>query len=197
MKGLYKTPIFSDCDQDFVHNLASHAKLKILPENSLITASDVKSCWIHIILRGYCILQSRMAGDREKNTITVLKPGDACPVVEALNQVLVFVNVKTITAVELISINLKKLDESLCRFPHIRDEFSNILNQHRNQHEALMLRKKGRLPEMTPLQQSLGPGELFVYDVYETKRSSQLTKEFKTHFAALGKSLCLINIQIL
>lgn len=197
MSGLYKSLLFANCDQDFVHSIALRSKLKLLPEGTLVTAADVKSRWIYVILRGKCILQSRMAGDKERKHFTILKSGDACPVVEALNQVLVFVNVKTITAVELISIDLKNFEQSLTRFPDVRNEFSAVLNQHRDEYETVLLRRKGRLPEMTPPQRSLGQGDLFVYDyVTANKKINRRTQEFKTHFEALGKWFIFTNQKI-
>lgn len=192
MKGLYKTTLFKDCDQNFVHNIASHASLDILPENALITNADIKSSWIHIILRGYCILQSHMAGDKERGTVTVLKPGDACPVVETLNRVLVLVDVKAVTAVELISIKLTNLEESLDRFPDLKDEFTIALSEHRKQNESLLLRRRGRLPEMVPFKKSMGQGDLFKYNIYDVTKVAREIQDFKKNFAHLGKLLALL-----
>lgn len=191
MKGLYKTQLFQDCDLEFIHCIASEATVQVLPENTLITTADVKSSWIHIIMRGYCILQSTMAGDREKNTVTVLKPGDAYPVVETLNEVLVLVNVKTITCVEIISISLKKLREALARFSHLEEQFSVAVSKHRMQNESLLLRRKGRLPDMVPFEKSMGQGDLFKYNICETVKITRRDEEYRRHFAGLGKNLNL------
>lgn len=192
MKGLYKTTLFQDCDQDFIHSIAAQANLEILPEDALITTANVKSSWIHVILRGYCILQSHMAGDMERGTITVLKPGDACPVVETLNQVLVLVDVKAVTAVELISIKLTNLQESLNRFPDIKDQFTTAISEHRKNNESLLLRRRGRLPEMVPFERSMGQGDLFKYNVYDSStKAAREIQEFKKHFANLGKILII------
>lgn len=187
MNGLYKTQLFQDCDLEFVHCIASQANIEVLPKDTLIVTADVKSSWIYVILRGYCILQSTMAGDREKDTITVLKPGDACPVVETLYEVLVMVNVKAITTVELISISLANFNESLSRFAHLKDQLAAALAEHRIHHEAILLRKKGRLPEMVPFEKSMGQGDLFKYNILEAVKISREDQEFKKAFAALGK----------
>lgn len=190
MKGLYKTPLFYNCEQDFVHSVAGQAVLNILPENGVITKADIKSSWIHIILRGYCKLKSNMAGDKEKHTVTVLKPGDAFPVLETLNQVLVLADVVAVTAVELISIKFTTLNDSLIRFPHIKLQISSALSEHRQQFETQLMRKKGRLPEMVPLKKSLGQGELFKYEIFDVQKTARELREYVAPFAALGRFEC-------
>lgn len=187
MKRLYNTPLFQDCDEEFVHSIAADVVLKTLPEDAVVTTADVQSSWIHVILRGYCNLQSTMAGDKERNSTTVLKPGDAFPIVETLNQVLVLANVTTVTAVELISIKLTNLHESLGRFPHEKVQFFSTLETHRSQFETQLLRKKGRLPEMIPSTKSLGQGELFEYKIYDKQETSREMQEYATPFARLGE----------
>lgn len=187
MKSLYNTPLFQDCDEEFVHSIAADAVLKTLPETAVVTTADVQSSWIHVILRGYCTLQSTMAGDKERNSMTILKPGDAFPVVETLNEVLVLANVTTVTAVELISIKLTNLHESLARFPQVKVQFSATMLKHRRRFEAQLLRKKGRLPEMIPSTKSLGQGELFEYKIYDTPETKREIQEFLVPFAALGE----------
>lgn len=86
-EGLNKSLLFQDCDQEFLHCVAENAVLKTLPPGGEVAGTHIKSSWIHVILRGYCEQKSFMTGDSERENITVLKPGDAFPVVEALSEV--------------------------------------------------------------------------------------------------------------
>lgn len=51
MECLRNTQLFSNCDQDFLHSVARDSVLKSLPEGTIVTSTDIKSSWIHVILR--------------------------------------------------------------------------------------------------------------------------------------------------
>lgn len=132
-------------------------------------------------------MTSIMAGDCDRNTVTIQKPGSAFPVVEALHQVLTLVSVTTITAVELISIPYLDIIECLNKTQETEEGLSKILKQHLKDHEAIFLRKRGRLPDMTPVEQSLGQGDFFKYQLFDTDLLSNEERDYIRPWKKLGK----------
>lgn len=97
-------------------------------------------------------------------------------------------SVTAVTAVELISIRLADLKESMQRFPFIRSEFIEALVDHRSLFETQLLRKKVPLPAMIPLpKKSLGHEELLEYYIYNSDEINDEVCEFKNPLPALGE----------
>lgn len=128
-----------------------------------------------------------MPGDCERDTVTILKSGDAFPVIEVLHQVLSLVNVTAITTVELISIKHSHLFEILMKNPNLGKDYKNILSQHFRENEVRLLRKRGRLPEMIPAEHSLGQGDMFTYEIRDDGEYNAEEIAYLGPFKKLGK----------
>lgn len=163
--------LFNDYANDVLEDVALTATTKAVPADIVMCKHDFKFNCIYLILRGYCELYSYMPGDKEKEQRRILKFGDSFPVVETLHQVLLFVDVKSLTAVQLICINTDVLFGVLKRHPLVHNELMESINEHYKINKLKLLRQRGRLQPLIPSQKSLGHGDMFTYTVFnETDR---------------------------
>lgn len=179
--------MFSDCADDVLKDVALVATLRAVPADVVICRHEFKAQSIYVILRGYCALNSHMAGDRERDAKSVLTFGDSFPVAETLHQVPVLVDVKSLTAVQLISIRIKDLFGVLKRHPLAHSELMESIDQHFNANKSKLLRQSARLPPMIPPQKSLGHGDMFTYAFSDKTEVNTAKEAFLMPFNKIGR----------
>lgn len=128
-----------------------------------------------------------MAGDKERNSKSILSFGDSFPVIETLHQVLLLVDVKSVTAVQLICIQYDDLFGVLKRHTVTHDELVQSIEEHFAGNKRKLLRESGRLPPMIPPQKSLGHGDMFTYTLSDKPEENTAREAFLMPFRKIGK----------
>lgn len=128
-----------------------------------------------------------MAGDSERGTENILTFGDPFPVIETLHQIPLLVDVKSVTAVQLICIQYDDLFGVLKRHPLQHDELVQSLKEHYVVNKLKLLKQTARLPAMIPPHKSLGHGEMFSYTISDKVEENTAREAFLMPFTKMGK----------
>lgn len=100
---------------------------------------------------------------------------------------LLLVDVKSLTSVQLICIDRGDLFRVLKRHPLVHDELAETVKQHFKKNKSKLLRLSGRLPPMIPAQQSLGHGDMFTYTLSDKVEVNTQKEAFLIPFENMGK----------
>lgn len=57
---IVKIPLFQNANMDFIHVIAAHSKLRVLPPNEVVVYSKGKTNEMYVIAKGYCSQQLGM-----------------------------------------------------------------------------------------------------------------------------------------
>lgn len=126
--------------------------------------------------------------------INPLQAGDVFPLVETIHEVLVLVDVQTLTTVEVIQIKYTDFLDILNGFSETKKEFMDTIKYHVEKYDVQLLRKGGRLPPLLSTEKSLGQGELFDYDVFDKEEEKVARMEYMAPFKKLGNLMLYCKI---
>lgn len=100
---------------------------------------------------------------------------------------ILLVDVKSLTAVQLVSINRDDLFRVLKRHPLVHDELAESIRKHYNANKSKLVRQSGRLPPMIPPEKSLGHGDMFTYTVSDKADVDTAKEAFLMLFQKMGR----------
>lgn len=100
---------------------------------------------------------------------------------------LLLVDVKSLTSVQLICINRNDLFRVLKRHAIFHNELMESLKEHYEDHKSKLLRQSGRLPPMIPKHKSLGHGDMFTYTYSDKTEGNVAERAFLTPFESKGR----------
>lgn len=98
-------------------------------------------------------------------------------------------NIRTLTSVEIISISYNDFNEILHANQQFRRGIQLTLTAHMQIFEKSLLRKKGRLPDISPIERSMGQGELFKYDLTDEEMIDHGKLAFDKPFMNIGEHI--------
>lgn len=101
---LEQTDFFKPFPRDFRSHLAHHSQIFLIPEGHELIKFEYRCFYLYIVVQGFCVGKSYTAGDLEKNIDTWYKRLDVFPLLEYLHQVGSLMDVKSHTAVQVITI---------------------------------------------------------------------------------------------
>lgn len=179
--------LFQNCDDHFIKCVAANSKIQILPPNTEIVTEKTRSAHLYIIIRGFILLNSYLAGDNEKGPKRILTEGDSFAIIECLHNVPVFVTVSSLTSVELLSVNGVFFMDLVKAFPSINVDLIAALNMHLSLNRNILLRLGGRLPPMKAAEKSLGQGDYFTYEIFDDDTLQRERMMYMQPFLKLGK----------
>lgn len=96
-------------------------------------------------------------------------------------------DVKSLTAVQLVSINRDDLFRVLKRHPLVHDELADSIRKHYKANKSKLVRQSGRLPPMIPPEKSLGHGDMFTYTVTDKPNVDTAKEAFLMPFQKMGR----------
>lgn len=132
-------------------------------------------------------MRSCLPSDKERDVENVLTFGESFNVIETLHQIPLLVDVKSLTAVQLICLNYNDLFGVLKRHPLMYDDFLKSIQKHYVANKSLLDKHSRRLPPMIPTQKALGPGEMFTYTFFDKMEANKTKKAFFMPFKKMGK----------
>lgn len=96
-------------------------------------------------------------------------------------------DVRTLTAVEVISIPYAQLEEIFQANTDFEKIIRRVLASHRKEFEKSLMRKSGRLPELIPSEKSKGRGDFFKYKLMDDEKINMQKQMYHRPFEKLGK----------
>ncbi|GJQ67379.1 hypothetical protein Trydic_g8265 [Trypoxylus dichotomus] len=165
---LLMVPIFQECERSILWNLAPLALLNVVPPGTLISREDSFQKYLKVILRGYCRVETSIPTDCYRGNYSIYSTGNVFPLVEALLDINCFLKVVSITFAEVACIPFQSL---LSQFknsdPDFYADLKITLENFIREYDTILMRRKGRLPEMVSSKKSRGKGDFFTYDTNE------------------------------
>nr|XP_022913144.1 uncharacterized protein LOC111423988 [Onthophagus taurus] len=181
-------PLFRRCNDRTLLELAGISSIEICPPNMIVCRVNSKPTFLHVILNGYCKIESSIPTDKYHEISTTVTRGACFPILEVLMGIDTFLHVASVTYLEVIKIKRKPLLRILEHYCDNYHQLTNILTKHFEDNETVLSRRKGRLPDMVPTLRSQGRGEFFEYkcvdDVDVTEKD---INEFNNTFNVIGR----------
>lgn len=193
--------LFDGCSEVFFSKLFLRTRLFVVPPNFHLIKYNAETRYLRLLSRGYCELTSHIPIDFAYGRTTILKPGDAFSLLEFLDRIPSFISVKSITAVEVFYITFADVENALKFEKIIYNDIATAIRNHKEDHERILQKLPGRLPELYAEEKSLGRGGFFTYTVSDetelsadAKRRIDAEKKIKE---SLGKSAGLFSLFML
>lgn len=145
MIGQYfdKQVLFQTLRDTVRKRIVSTADLISYPEGATIIDSNNIISHIYIIKRGVCKATSVVPGDEERNTQEKIFSAGACfPVVDLLHAVPSFLNVRALTAVDVIVISYGTFMEAIKYDPGYQETLLSTLKLHLAANKVILHRKQ-------------------------------------------------------
>lgn len=176
-----------EVEEDFICSVAKIARLNVVPPGTIIMREEVPQRQLHVILRGYCSVESSIPTDKYHEYVNTFSYGDCFPLMELFLGVNSFLKATSLTTIELLTINYDQLMTCIKAREMFKDDLDKVLEEHMEAYYIVLTRQKGRLPEMVAGQKSLGKGDYFVYDVNDKIKADMEKAIFYKTFHKLGK----------
>lgn len=136
-------------------------------------------------------MTSQIPIDKAYRRSRILKRGDAFPIIETFHAIPCFIDVMTLTAVELLYIDIRKIANILKAERKILEALHVALDLHMEEFNPILKKKAGRLPEMIPTEKSLGRGKIFTYTIMDPEEGGDSLPP--DPFAKLGSFFSFIR----
>ncbi|XP_022918862.2 uncharacterized protein [Onthophagus taurus] len=189
---LNKSVLFKYITEEVLWNIAPTIRLHIAPPGTVLCRELSHASHIQIILRGYARGESTIPTDEYHGLSTILKPHDVFPLLGLTLGVRTFIKITAITYVEVAVIPYNKIlaqlkNTNMMLYKH----YIRSLEDHRKSYDMILMRRKGRLPEMVSSKKSYGKGEYFVYETNEKFDDSPIDLNVMGPYLKLGKWKCI------
>ncbi|XP_017776010.1 PREDICTED: uncharacterized protein LOC108562248 [Nicrophorus vespilloides] len=186
---LKKMDLFCWFNPRLLDILSEKVNFYVIPPGHTICEVNKRCFDFYVVMKGYIEIESNLPGDKEKNFVDQRTAYTLFPPLSLFHDVPSFINVKTVTAVQLMAISVLEFRKIMKMFPEENQILSNTMSKHMSDNFN-MLNRVHESVDLSCMYSSLGKVDTFTYKlVNEDGSATQTIAHTETKFVKFMKKI--------